>query len=657
MAFDTKPNLSNDKFEQFAGETLTLSGRTEVHGTLEIENNGILRLDDGNQQVGFVLTSDASGVTSWQAPQVTLATFTGFTAQTTVDINYISGQTDQNAADISDNYDDILYISGQTVTGAAAPDTSVQFNNNGEFSGSSNLTFNNSTRRLDIVGDLAISGTSFLRAGGDSTTSIELGQGASVDNSDNSVAIGINAGAFGNINVAIGGGAAASGSSNIAIGGGATTSSLTTIAIGCGACAVGNRNIAIGREACTTGSYGVAIGNCAIQAGFGISIGSGAYACGGFAGGDYGTRSREGASVGRNAKAYGRWSSAVGTNVTVSGACSLGIGGCNVCVPAIRSIAIGSNVAVYGNCSIAIGRLTNATAGNSIAIGYGADAVNGFTIAMGCGAYADGSAGVAIGRNTDAGGSFSTAVGNASQALGNNSTSIGGGYNNGQAAIAIGNTVNVTSNNSIGIGYQTTATGGTSIAIGRQAKGFGGYSIAIGCNSKGCNTSSVAIGNNSTACGVNGVVLGANVCDGIGASNLVMGTNAQVLNDGSYNIIMGNAPRIGYGAVQSDFNVVLGRQACAVCDNQISIGNRAGCVLTPTIASQRFNNAISIGLNANTNDITIGQSSIGIGVNSSSREESLPTTTESNAFEYALRPIAIEHSALELEFTPIPIED
>ena len=51
MAFDTKPNLSNAKFEQFAGETLTLSGRTEIHGIIEIENSGILRLDDGNQAV------------------------------------------------------------------------------------------------------------------------------------------------------------------------------------------------------------------------------------------------------------------------------------------------------------------------------------------------------------------------------------------------------------------------------------------------------------------------------------------------------------------------------------------------------------------------------------------------------------------------------
>ena len=65
MARDTKPNLTNSFFEQFSGETLTLSGRTEVHGIIEIENGGTLRIDDGNQQVGRVLTSDANGNASW----------------------------------------------------------------------------------------------------------------------------------------------------------------------------------------------------------------------------------------------------------------------------------------------------------------------------------------------------------------------------------------------------------------------------------------------------------------------------------------------------------------------------------------------------------------------------------------------------------------
>ena len=150
--FDTKPNLSNDKFEQFSGETLTLSGRTEVHGILEIENGGVLRLDDGNQGVGKVMTSDVTGGTTWQDPQVTTVEFTGYTATTTADIDYISGET--------------LII--------GAPDTSVQFNNGDELSGSTNFTWDNTARELDIVGELAISGTSFLRAndGGDS---VELG--------------------------------------------------------------------------------------------------------------------------------------------------------------------------------------------------------------------------------------------------------------------------------------------------------------------------------------------------------------------------------------------------------------------------------------------------------------------------------------------------
>ena len=65
---DTKPNLSNDKFEQCVGDIMTLSGCTEVHGFFEIENNGILRLDDGNQQAGYIMTSNADGCANWTVP-------------------------------------------------------------------------------------------------------------------------------------------------------------------------------------------------------------------------------------------------------------------------------------------------------------------------------------------------------------------------------------------------------------------------------------------------------------------------------------------------------------------------------------------------------------------------------------------------------------
>ena len=65
MAFDTKPNLNNDKFEQFAGETLNLSGRTQIFGYLDIESGATFTML-GNKGSGKVLTSDANGVGTWQ---------------------------------------------------------------------------------------------------------------------------------------------------------------------------------------------------------------------------------------------------------------------------------------------------------------------------------------------------------------------------------------------------------------------------------------------------------------------------------------------------------------------------------------------------------------------------------------------------------------
>ena len=41
MAFDTKPNLSDNKFEQFSGETLSLSGLTDIYGEMQIKEEGV----------------------------------------------------------------------------------------------------------------------------------------------------------------------------------------------------------------------------------------------------------------------------------------------------------------------------------------------------------------------------------------------------------------------------------------------------------------------------------------------------------------------------------------------------------------------------------------------------------------------------------------
>ena len=66
MAVDTKPNLSNEKFEQYSGETLNLSGCTDIYGILKVTNNGTLSIIP-NAGAGKVLTSDTLGNATWQA--------------------------------------------------------------------------------------------------------------------------------------------------------------------------------------------------------------------------------------------------------------------------------------------------------------------------------------------------------------------------------------------------------------------------------------------------------------------------------------------------------------------------------------------------------------------------------------------------------------
>ena len=73
MAIDTKPNLSNQKFEQCTGDVMNLSGNTQIFGTFDIKSGATLSICTGAVS-GNVLTSDASGNATWQAAGITTAT-------------------------------------------------------------------------------------------------------------------------------------------------------------------------------------------------------------------------------------------------------------------------------------------------------------------------------------------------------------------------------------------------------------------------------------------------------------------------------------------------------------------------------------------------------------------------------------------------------
>ena len=65
MAIDTKPNLSNRKFEQCSGDTMNLSGCTQIFGFFDMESGSTLSICS-NAGTGKVLTSSSTGVATWQ---------------------------------------------------------------------------------------------------------------------------------------------------------------------------------------------------------------------------------------------------------------------------------------------------------------------------------------------------------------------------------------------------------------------------------------------------------------------------------------------------------------------------------------------------------------------------------------------------------------
>lgn len=65
MALDTKPNLSSEKFEQFSGDTLNLSGTTNFYKAITLRSGSTFTILP-NKGVGKVLTSDADGIMTLQ---------------------------------------------------------------------------------------------------------------------------------------------------------------------------------------------------------------------------------------------------------------------------------------------------------------------------------------------------------------------------------------------------------------------------------------------------------------------------------------------------------------------------------------------------------------------------------------------------------------
>ena len=82
MGLDTKPNFSSNKFEQCSTDIMNLSGCTQIFGKLDMESGSTLTICD-NVGTGKVLTSDASGIATWQTPSASAASGENVTLEVT----------------------------------------------------------------------------------------------------------------------------------------------------------------------------------------------------------------------------------------------------------------------------------------------------------------------------------------------------------------------------------------------------------------------------------------------------------------------------------------------------------------------------------------------------------------------------------------------
>ena len=533
---DTKLNLNNQKFEQSTGDTLNLSGFTEIQGTF--------RLNDGNQQTGYVMTSDSGGTASWQ-PNI----------------------------------------------GASAPDTSIQFNNNGSFSGSSDFIWNQTNKELDVNGTIAISGVTFLKAP-TAINNVALGCNANIfNNCLGGVSIGNNSQAFGGWSVTIGNAAkSCSGNNNITIGRASQFSGSTTgnaVIIGNCSRGSGTRQIAIG--------HGVTCNYTSIAGGDNISIGTYANTNVSLIGTNSVAIGCKACSEGSNSVSIGSCSSALGDNSVVFGTNSCtGLGGDG-------SLALGNSSFVSGYRAVGVGHTSNVSGSCAVGIGHLSCALISQSIAIGAQSYSSGSGSIGIGRCAKSEGICSISIGGGANAYAGNSIAIGTStYTNPSAggSTAIGNGAQSQGSCAVALGHTTLANDDASLAIGWGVQSCGLYAIGLGRQTTVLTANSIAIGNSAYTNGISSIAIGTSACNYEGQHNVIIGTGARVS-----------------GGTNTNQNIAIGRNACALCDGQVSIGYNAGCVANPIFSSQRFRSAISIGNGANSHVCTIGQSSIAIGVN------------------------------------------
>jgi hypothetical protein len=610
MSLDTKPNLTNRKFEQLNAETLNLSGITSIYGCLSIKPLGII--DSCNNYM-------MSGVTMFATPRNTLNSL------------YIG----QNAGN-NNNGNNIIAI------GSSSLDVNVGNCNIGIGNCSLNKNLGGSTNIA--IGDGSLSGNTT----GSGNISIGLKSNfCNLTGCDN-LAIGVNSllcNSSGDLNIAIGCNSLCNngiGIHNIGIGGDSLRANNNS------------KNISIGYSSLKTGTLScdsIAIGECSMN----IVNACNSIAIGSLSASLIGT-SNYNISIGSQ--------SLLGT-ISSTSACNIAIGGCSMYCNnsgsnniAMGMLSLRSNN--NGNNNIALGCVSlysNTNGCNNLAFGlcsnYSNITGNG-NLSMGVSSLLSNTVGnnnIALGelslRSNTIGNDnvglglcslYSNVSGNSNIAIGNLSlrSNVGGCDNIGFGKYTLyANTIgcnniamgfcslccNVSGNDNFAAGYSAlryNCCGDNNIALGFQTlhnNSNGCENIAIG----GTSLKSNLVGNRNIAIGYG--TLSGNTCSN---NSIGIGWSVLVANNGRDNI------GIGKLSLKSNTtgceNIAIGDgslYSITTGSNNIGLGCFAGQLFGTGSSSNQYSNcSVFIGLgtragfNSGCNEIVIGVNTIGCGSNS-----------------------------------------
>jgi len=404
---------------------------------------------------------------------------------------------------------------------------------------------------------------------------------------------------------------------------GATANGLGATALG----SISNASVlgalAVGYAAQSTGQNGVALGFQAyastinaIYVGARTAAGTGATAGGAIGmGTDVTASGANSIGIGTQTVANQNGAVALGTSSHSTGAGSVAIG-IGTSASSSSTVAIGTNAASAGGNAVAIGATSSVdvNSGNSVAIGNASKAVGAINaVALGNSSSANTGQGTALGAFTKTTGDGSLAAGLSSQSLFSHATAVG------WQAYA-------TALNAIYLGARTAGTGASAesaIAIGTDVSSSGTYAIAMGLQANASQSAAIAIGRSSKAQAASTIAIGDTntVAAGSGTGSVAGGHNSQVTG-GTGAIALGEGQTAnGNGAVAiGDPNSATGNGAIAVGANNTANGDGA-------VAQGSGNNAQGVG------SVAVGNTSSALGAGSLALGN---TATANNANDVAL---------------------